>query len=255
MPNKHDISVACCWWGKWPEGEVQIGVQYVNKLYRMTQKYITVPHRFICFTDRPHLSPAFDSGIEVASLVIPEKVMHLFGLYHYDSQKYHGDPTLGHFPKLNMYRSDNGLTGRVLGMDLDVILTKDITEFVLREEPFIIRKTFSRRRQSRRTARQIGGGMVSFQAGHYSHFWQWLTKNSRRMVQKFQGDEREFYANVVPQDDLHFWQDLFPGQFIRLKQIRSVDTAPQRAAVIATTGRPFLHQIDHPVVQEYWHNV
>ena len=49
-------NVVCIKWGN------KFGADYVNSLYRMVEKNLTIPHRFVCFTDNaegidPNLLP------------------------------------------------------------------------------------------------------------------------------------------------------------------------------------------------------
>lgn len=253
MRRKKDISVVCCWWGNWPTGESQVGIMYVNKLFRMVNQYLTFPHRFICFTDHMDYADFFEPGIELQELQIPKSIEKFYGLYFYQKEKKEREPILGHFPKLNFYRPDNGLTGRVFAMDLDVILTGNIDAFVDRTEPFIIRKTFGKLRKQRKVSNRIGGGLVSFDGGAYDHLWEdWMEDNDRELLEKFQGDERRFYAHNIPEKELYFWQDLLPGQLVRFRRVKKLPSPRKRMKIIAITGNPFLHQIDRPIVKEYW---
>ena len=52
-------NVICIKWG------TKFGAEYVNRLYRMVQKNLTIPHRFVCFTDN---SEGLSDGIEVREL-------------------------------------------------------------------------------------------------------------------------------------------------------------------------------------------
>lgn len=54
-----DKNVICIKWGD------KFGAEYVNSLYKMVEKNLTVPHRFVCFTDN---SDGFLDGIEVRPL-------------------------------------------------------------------------------------------------------------------------------------------------------------------------------------------
>lgn len=55
MPETNPVNVVCMKWGTKYDGP------YVNTLYAMVKRHLTIPHRFVCFTDN---SAGFDSGIE-----------------------------------------------------------------------------------------------------------------------------------------------------------------------------------------------
>ena len=52
-------NVICIKWG------TKFGSEYVNRLYRMVEKNLSIPHRFVCFTDN---GEGLDEGIEVREL-------------------------------------------------------------------------------------------------------------------------------------------------------------------------------------------
>ena len=49
-------NVVCIKWGN------KFGADYVNSLYRMVEKNLTIPHRFVCFTDN---AEGIDPGVEI----------------------------------------------------------------------------------------------------------------------------------------------------------------------------------------------
>lgn len=53
-PNKHSLPTSRCYDASW-----------VNRLAAMFRRNLTVPHRFVCFTDRPR---TFDPGIEQVAM-------------------------------------------------------------------------------------------------------------------------------------------------------------------------------------------
>ena len=74
------ITVVCMLWGKWC---APLGITYVNRLYNMVQRHLSIPHEFICFTDR-HDSKDFIKGITVKELPFtdmrlnfPKMTLHL----------------------------------------------------------------------------------------------------------------------------------------------------------------------------------
>ena len=50
-----DKNIICMKWGD------KFDSSYVNRLYKMVEKNITIPHRFVCFTDNPD---GIDKNIE-----------------------------------------------------------------------------------------------------------------------------------------------------------------------------------------------
>jgi len=87
----------CLLWGDWKEPD-----RYVHTLKNMVERHLTVPHRFVCLSDRKI------NGIECLPL------------------KYEWKKKL---TKLAMFDTSYGLEGRVLFIDLDVVIVSNINAF------------------------------------------------------------------------------------------------------------------------------
>ena len=57
--DKMKRNVICIKWGD------KFGADYVNRLYKMVEKNLTLPHRFVCFTDN---SDGILDGVEIRPL-------------------------------------------------------------------------------------------------------------------------------------------------------------------------------------------
>ena len=109
-------NVICVKWG------TKFGPEYVNRLYKMVEKNITIPHRFVCFTDEPE---GIVEGVEIRPFNklddsgLPEKAWKKLGLF-----------------------TDQlaDLKGRALFLDLDVVIMKNIDEFFEVPGEFVIIK-------------------------------------------------------------------------------------------------------------------
>ncbi|MFI3301418.1 MAG: hypothetical protein R3Y28_08390 [Candidatus Gastranaerophilales bacterium] len=110
-------NIICMKWGD------KFGAEYVNKLYNMVQNNLTIPHRFICFTDN---SEGLHEGIEVRDLPgmdLDEKL-----------------PERG-WRKLTVFQEQLAdLKGQALFLDLDVVITDNIDKFFEVEGEFVIIK-------------------------------------------------------------------------------------------------------------------
>lgn len=109
-------NVICIKWG------TKFGAEYVNKLYKMVEKNLTVPHRFVCFTDN---AQGIVDGVEVRPLPelddngIPDRCWKKLGLFT---------------DKLA------DLKGRALFLDLDIVILKNIDELFKVDGDFRIMK-------------------------------------------------------------------------------------------------------------------
>jgi hypothetical protein len=105
--------IICMRWGDW------YGVEYVNRLYGMVARNITPPFAFYCFTDNTEgLRP------EVIGLRLPELGCEM------------PRTPQGVWGKSRLWRPDlGGLSGPVLFMDLDVVITGNIDPFFSHGDP------------------------------------------------------------------------------------------------------------------------
>ena len=87
-------NVLCIKWGnKFP-------ADYVNKLYRMVERHLSLPHRFVCLTDN---TTGLNSEIETRSLLRTD-LKHSYTKFELFEKKLHD------------------ITGQILFLDLDVVI-------------------------------------------------------------------------------------------------------------------------------------
>ncbi len=107
--------VICINWG------TEYGAPYVNRLYAMVARNITPPFTFTCFTDNP-------SGIHPA--VICEELPEI----DYEIPK----TKRGIWPKSRLWGAKLGsLSGVVLFLDLDLVITGSLDDFLRLATPRI----------------------------------------------------------------------------------------------------------------------
>ena len=75
--------------------------EYVQKLYNMVNRHLTIDHKFICFTDNTSLHRIVKGDIEY--------------------RKFPLDDEQGWWNKLQLFHPDTYLPGITLYMDLDVV--------------------------------------------------------------------------------------------------------------------------------------
>ena len=94
---------ACvCYGDKYP-------VEYVQKLYNMVQRNLTLPHEFYVFTDHVKMHKMVDGNINVV--------------------KFPEDDLEGWWNKMQLFHPHTKLPGTTLYMDLDVVITDNINCF------------------------------------------------------------------------------------------------------------------------------
>lgn len=101
------------------------GPKYVHKIARGLRRFLQPPYRFLCVTDAPEKVSGFD--VDVAT--IQESDRHLLSVK-------------GCFVRLRMFSPEwqrrNGITDRLVCIDLDTVITGPLDPLFKREEPFVI---------------------------------------------------------------------------------------------------------------------
>lgn len=146
-----------CW--LWNEGFRDYRPEYVNVLHRMFQRHLPEPHRFICVTDE---RGQYDSGIEV--MPTPEAARRIASIR---------TPEGGRFPscyrRLWMFSPEAVCLGdRVMLVDIDVVLTGDVTHLFDVDADFVGWKP----RATWGNNQRIGGGLYVMTPGTQSHVWE-----------------------------------------------------------------------------------
>ena len=222
LASVDNITVCCFYWGnEWAQEQGSI---YVHKLYNMVQRHLTIPHRFVCFTN--HARSIFSSEIEIEKINKPFWRRNL--------------------PKLNIYSKNNHLTGRVLLLDLDVIILKNINEFATASGKFIVGD------------KHMGGSVVAFDTNSLvKELWQPAKHNIDKISQYTRGSERAYYKEFA-KEFVSFWCIDLPYKLISYKKdylgvkkrkwrkrlqnnININEEALQKASIVYFHGNPKPH--------------
>ena len=111
-------TVVCLKWGD------MYGPEYVNRLFAMVRRNVEVPVRFVCFTDDP---TGLGEGIEIKPL--PDFPEPAYKYARYCSA----------WRKLALFDSaKTGLEGRVLFLDLDIVILRSLEPLLQGDAPFMM---------------------------------------------------------------------------------------------------------------------
>lgn len=218
--NSHKkLTIVCFWWGHW-------GKEYVERLQRMFSRHTKITHSFVCFTE--HVKESVREG-DIEYKPIPDYVVRW----------------RGNLTKFFVYKPDNGLSGRVIMVDLDSVLVGDMGTMLSYNGKWCGIKS------AKGSKHHIGGGLVSFDHSKCSWLW-YAVKNQIEMWTKItQGGERFVYKQLIPSADV--WQTLYPGQLVRYKKdIRHKKELPDGACFVAFHGSPRPHQIKDNWIKDNW---
>ncbi len=218
------LTVACFRWGDWGAGH-----DYVGRLYRGVARHLSAPFRFVCFTDRPQGLPG---GVESLPL-----------------------PTVGwprNLTKLWLYAPENGLEGRVLALDLDVVITGSLDDMAAYDGRFCTLEDLWQ-------PGRADGAVTAFEAGTLPDLYRLVTLAPATVKRISKGgSERYWYRAQLPEAD--FWQRLYPGQIADAKPQgagppdgRIIQGLPQSARLAVFHGRPRPHEVARPWLTEHWH--
>lgn len=223
-----EITIACFLWNNWCE---PFGIHYVNRLYRGIKRNLSLPFRFVCITDRNFII-GFDEGVEILHLDVPDWRWNL--------------------KKMFLYKPNNGLWGRVLAFDLDVVITGSLDDIARYQRDFITCEAAYR-------PGRAGGSLLGFDLGSNKkigflggRLYEPLLTNPGRIENKTGGSERK-WLNLQLKDKMDFWQELLPNQIVSYK-IDCKCGLPKDARVVRFHGNPRPHSVNYKEewMQEHW---
>lgn len=219
------VNVVCMKWG------TVYDPQYVNKLYSMVKRHLSLPFRFVCFTDDAR-------GIvpEVECQPLPE---------------IHVPPERDNSPwrKLALFRQDlGGLEGKTLFLDLDVVIVAPIDELVVYTDKIGVAENWTQRGEG------VGNTSVfTFVAGANSFVLDRYYETIDTLFDHYR-NEQIFASKTLGPERIDFFPDAWVRSFKRqcmpggvLNWIRT-PTIPQGTKIVAFHGNP---KPPHAIAGEY----
>ncbi len=218
------------------------GPEYVNNLYNMIQRHLTVPHRFICFTEN---HSELDPKIEIR----PLGTAKLSGWWWKPYLFKHG-----HF--------DNGDTN--LFFDLDMVIIKNIDNIATYlPEHFVGLQDVGR--VFKRGYDRLGSAVLKWPANKYTEIWSNL-ESTPQYSSQFHGDQD--YLWTFWKDQIKFfpekwimsykWEVRDRSELVRMpngrfnfSSIREVTTDPE-TSVLAFHGSPDPHEVKDSIIVDNW---
>jgi hypothetical protein len=166
--------VACLKWGD------KYSSEYVNKLYNMVKRNLTIDYEFVCFTENPE-------GIDKHIITKPLPAL----------------PLVGWWFKPWMFSKDTGLDGTVLFLDLDLIVFRNIDNlFSYKPGRFCIIRDFNRKFHM--NWNRMNSSVFRFETSEHSKYYTEFSKHNQKYTRRYKGDQDFMYAVVR---DFEFWPD------------------------------------------------
>lgn len=218
--NKDMQTVLCLKWGH------RYGAEYVNRLYSMVARNTSRPLRFVCFTDDPEGLRSEVEVKEMPAFTLPEPL------------RFHP------FRRMFIFQQSLGdLSGNVLHLDLDLLVTGSIDDFFdFRPElDFVVAENWT----------QPGAGIGNmsvfrFRVGALTQVWERfipdpmamkrMYKNSQTFVCRTLG-KVEFYPSSWCLSFKHSLIPMWPLNFFRAPRL------PADARIVAFTGKPDIDEV------------
>lgn len=203
------INVVCVKWG------TMYGADYVNNLFKAVSRHSTVPFKFHCFTE-----DSSDVLDDVKIHPLPEGIE-------------------GWWNKLYLFSSDIDITGRIVFMDLDVLITSNIDDILLCDETFVAFRLWL---ETNKTADKISSAFMSWEAGKHTYLWDEFIANKDAIIDnnvyknKFRTSIGDQGWIDFRQKDRKYWQELFPKRFVNFV-FDCDDGLPEGASVVTYEGK------------------
>lgn len=166
---------------------------YVNKLHSMVSRHLTLPHRFVCFTDN---SAGFHPSIEAFPMPSPDLM---------------NETARGSWNKVHTLRSDLGrLKGRTLFLDLDIVILQNIDCFFELPGEFCIIKEWSQ------SSHGLGNSSVyRFEAGAHANVYENLIANRSAVYKQYRHEQAYVTGTISQTTPLTYWPEEWCRSFKR----------------------------------------
>lgn len=215
------VNVLCIKWG------TKYGPDYVNKLYSMVSRHLTLPFRFVCLTDD---GAGIDPRVEV-------KPIPLVGFKDFDERQ---PWTFAHgWLKVTSFASPlYDLSGPTLFIDLDVVIVDNIDCFFEPDGEFRVIKEWDKTDETGNTS------VYRFNIGAHSDLIDNLKTNKDKILAKVRNEQEYVTGTLAAQGKLQYWPNGWCVSFKRhcmpggIMSWFKPATIPPGAKIVAFHGKP-----------------
>jgi hypothetical protein len=191
--------------------------EYVNKLYSMVKRNLTVPFEFVCYTED---SSDIDTDIRVEPIQIIPGVS-------------------GWWYKPMFFNPKLGLKGTILFFDLDVIVFDNIDNlFSYEAGKFCIIRDFNR--HVIKNYNKFNSSIFRLTTNMHQHVYTDFIKNPNSQIKRFQGDQDWLRASIK-EGTYAYWPDEWIQSYKwEMRSKPKFDNAPRGQRDFETTGDPVI---------------
>ena len=213
------ITVACVFWGD------KFSDDYVYNLKSMVERNTTVPHQFVCFSDREL------EGITTVKLIPGYE---------------------GWWNKMQMFNTDFKLGNRVVYLDLDTLIVDNIDWLLEYDGMFMgIEDLGAVNEHQPELKGRLQSGVMSWDYRLNSHLWNRFTSSGES--QRYRGDG-EYLNHIVPKYQRDFIQKRYKGKLKSYKYQVYSEGITDDLSIICFHGRPSIPQAMTETVTTGWKN-
>lgn len=213
------ITVACVFWGD------KFSDDYVYNLKSMVERNTTVPHQFVCFSDREL------EGIKTVKLIPGYE---------------------GWWNKMQMFNTDFRLGNRVVYLDLDTLIVDNIDWLLEYDGMFMgIEDLGAVNEHQPELKGRLQSGVMSWDYRLNSHLWNRFTSSGES--QRYRGDG-EYLNHIVPKYQRDFIQKRYKGKLKSYKYQVYSEGITDDLSIICFHGRPSIPQAMTETVTTGWKN-
>lgn len=215
---KQNLPINCItfYWGPGP-----YSAEYVNILFNMIDRHLSIPHKNICFTNIPD---GIRDGIEIRPL--------------------HTEWMLGNLKKAIQFDPDNNFQGKVLSFDLDNVIIGSLDMFAEFNDEFMIQEAISAKRKG-----LCAGNFMAFHGGYGKDLWEELNNNYDKYAEETNGSERFLFDRLIKK--MKFW----PKNYI-VSYKKSVKPGKVRdfsnVRILFFHGAPKPHEVHTKLIINNW---
>lgn len=225
------LTIVSFLWGNWCK---PYQMDYVDNMIDGLKKYLSLPYKFILFWDKWD-ETTYHENTEFRAL----KNLKTW---------------LGCLPKLKVYDPSNGFKGRVIVMDLDIVITGNLDEMFLYDGRFITRAWV---KGMNKGILLSGGDMIGFEAGFGTMMWNLMERDTERLLEISNGGKERFVYRKLYKDKIDYWQLLYPNKLISYKNhiMKHPDhKLPDEARLVSCHGDPRPHVLYYTDdwIKPYW---
>jgi len=202
------ITVACVFWGD------KFSEDYVYNLKSMIERNTTVPHKFVCFSDREL------EGIRTVKLITGYE---------------------GWWNKMQLFNTDFRLSNRVVYFDLDTLIVDNIDWLLEYDGMFMgIEDLGSVNAHQPHLKGRLQSGVMSWDYNLNHSLWERF-KYYQNESSRFRGDG-EYLNHVIPKYQRDFIQKKYPNRLKSYKYQVYSEGFTDNLSIVCFHGRPSIPQ-------------